>query len=122
MTAFREAFPILHVDDVARTSAFYCETFGFEESFRHEREDGEVDFVFLRLEPLGIGVGRRDKGDEAFALWIYAEEAAGVDEAAARLRAAGADERLPPTDKEWGERLCTFVDRDGTVLHVGSRT
>jgi uncharacterized glyoxalase superfamily protein PhnB len=122
VTAFREAFPIITVDDVARTTAFYCATFGFEEGYRHEDEYGEPDFVFLRLDPLGIGVARRDDEESApFALWIYAEDADGVDEAAARLRAAGAREVLEPTDQEWGERLCTFVDEDGTLLHVGAR-
>ena len=58
MNAFREAFPILLVDDVAQASAFYCSTFGFEEAYRNEDEHG-VEFVFLALEPYGIGLGRR---------------------------------------------------------------
>jgi len=40
VNAFREAFPILYVDDVEQAAAFYASTFGFEETYRHE--DGGV--------------------------------------------------------------------------------
>ena len=118
MTVFREAFPILLVDDVEQASAFYCSTLGFEEAYRNEDEHG-VEFVFLAQEPNGIGVGRRVRGEERdFALWIYADD---VDAAAADLREAGAKEVLPPTDQPWGERMCTFVDPNGHVVHVGAK-
>ena len=118
MTAFREAFPILMVDDVERASAFYCSTLGFEEAYRNEDEHG-VEFVFLSLEPYGIGIGRRAAGETRdSALWIYADD---VDAAAADLREAGAKEVLPPTDQPWGERMCTFVDPNGHLVHVGAK-
>ena len=118
MTAFREPFPILHVDDVAAASAFYCSVLGFEEAYRNKDEHG-VEFVFLALEPYGIGLGRRPPGVERdFALWIYADD---VDAAAERLRAAGANEVLPPTDQPWGERMCSFVDGDGHLVHIGAK-
>ena len=119
MNAFREAFPILYVDDVEAAVELYRSTLGFEETFRHE-EDGVVDFAFLALEPLGIGIGKRPEDDEGrdFALWIYADD---VDDAAARLRAAGATEVLAPVDRPWGERMCSFVDANGHLIHVGAK-
>ena len=79
------------VDDVEQASAFYCSTLGFEEAYRNEDEHG-VEFVFLSLEPYGIGLGRRADGETRdVALWIYADD---VDAAAADLRAAGATEVL----------------------------
>ena len=118
MTTFREAFPILLVDDVARASTFYCSTLGFEEAYRNEDEHG-VEFVFLALEPYGIGLGRRQPGEQRdFALWIYADD---VDAAAAQLREAGAAEVLPPTDQPWGERMCSFVDPNGHLVHIGAK-
>jgi lactoylglutathione lyase len=118
VSAFREAFPILNVDDVEQAIAFYSSTFGFEETFRHE-EDGRPVFAFLALEPLGIGVARRSEGETRdFALWIYADD---VDDAAERLREAGAEEVLAPSDQAWGERLCTFVDPNGHLIHVGAK-
>ena len=118
MTDFREAFPILLVDDVEAVSRFYCSVLGFEETNRNEDEHG-VEFVFLSLEPYGIGLGRRADGDQRdFALWIYADD---VDAAAVSLRAAGAKEVLPPTDQPWGERMCSFVDPNGHLVHVGAK-
>ena len=118
MNAFREAFPIVNVDDVDEAVAFYSDTFGFRETFRFD-EDGRTAFAFLALEPLGIGVARRSDGETRdFALWIYADD---VDDAAARLRATGAEEVLAPTDQPWGERLCTFIDPNGHLVHVGSK-
>ena len=118
MTMFREAFPILLVDDVQEASTFYCSTLGFEEAYRNEDEHG-VEFVFLALEPYGIGLGRRADGEKrGFALWVYADD---VDAAAERLRVAGAEELLPPTDQPWGERMCSFVDPNGHLVHVGAK-
>ena len=118
MTTFREAFPILLVDDVHAASSFYCSTLGFEETYRNEDEQG-VEFVFLALEPYGIGLGRRSSGEErGFALWIYTDD---VDAAAEGLRAAGAEELLPPTDQPWGERMCSYIDSNGHLIHVGAK-
>ena len=64
MTVFREAFLILLVDDVEQASTFYCSTLGFEEAYRNQDEHG-VEFVFLALEPYGIGIGRRADGGGA---------------------------------------------------------
>lgn len=115
MTAFREAFPILYVDDVERAAAFYTSTFGFEEVYRNEDE-----FAYLALDPLGIGIGKRteDVQGHEFALWIYTED---VEAAAESLRAAGGTELLPPTDQPWGERMCAFVDPNGHLIHVGAK-
>jgi uncharacterized glyoxalase superfamily protein PhnB len=118
VNAFREALPIVNVDDVEAAIGFYSATFGFEETFRYD-EDGRAAFAFLALAPLGIGVARRAEGDRRdFALWLYADD---VDDAAARLRAAGATEVLRPTEQPWGERMCTFVDPNGHLVHVGAK-
>ena len=53
-----------------------------------------------------------------FALCVYGDD---VDDAAERLRAAGATEVLAPTGQPWGERMCSFVDADGHLVHVGTK-
>jgi uncharacterized glyoxalase superfamily protein PhnB len=113
---FREAFPILSVDDVDRAVEFYCSVFGFEKTFSFE-QDGQTAYAYLRLDPLGIGLARRSPGAPEFALWIYTDD---VDAAAQALRAHGAEEMAAPADQEWGERLCTFRSADGHVIHIGS--
>jgi lactoylglutathione lyase len=117
VTAFREAFPIVYVEDVPRSVEFYVSTLGFEVGFRWPAE-GDPTFAFLRLPPLGIAVSRRvadQNPGRDFELCVYTDD---VDDAAARLRRAGAEEVMPPQDEPWGERRTYFRDRDGTLLHV----
>ena len=116
MTSFREPFPILYADDVERAVEFYVSTFGFHVAFRWPAE-GNLTFAFLRLEPLGIGIGSRADASYGgdFELCLYTDD---VDAAAERLRSAGAKELMPPRDEPWNERRTYFRDRDGHVLHV----
>ena len=119
-TSFREAFPIVYVDDVARAATFYVEAMGFEQVYRFPPE-GDVDFTFLRLDPHGIALSRQNDDRNAgrgFELCIYTDD---VDAAADGLRAAGAEEVQPPADQEWGERLTYFRAPDGTLLHVTAK-
>ena len=113
---FREPFPILYVDDVARSIRFYTESLGFEVSYRWPSE-GETAFAFLELDPLGIAVSRRRPEHEGrhFELCLYTDDA---DRAAAQLREAGADEVQPPRDEPWGERRTYFRDPDGNLVHI----
>jgi lactoylglutathione lyase len=126
---FREAFPIIYAADVERTVSFYCELLGFELAFRWPADTQQpLEFAFLRLEPLGIGIGRADTetlhgrvptpGAASFELCVYTDD---TDAAAERLRAAGARELRPPEDMPWGERLCYFADPDGNTLHITAK-
>jgi uncharacterized glyoxalase superfamily protein PhnB len=114
MTKFREAFPLLAVDNVARAASFYADTFGFEEKYRFPPE-GDPDFVFLALPPLGIGLGPRREGEPDYALCVYTDDA---DSAADALRAARAEEVAAPADRAWDERMTMFRDHDGHLLVV----
>jgi uncharacterized glyoxalase superfamily protein PhnB len=119
VTPFREAFPILAVRDPASAASFYTEVFGFEIKYRFP-EQGEPDFLFLSLPPLGIGLGRQRPDDPDHALCIYTDD---VDGAAELLRAAGAGEISPPADQPWGERMTQFEDRDGhRIVVVAARS
>jgi catechol 2,3-dioxygenase-like lactoylglutathione lyase family enzyme len=130
MTAsFREAFPIVYAADVDRSVRFYCDLFGFEVVYRFPPE-GELEFAFLRLEPLGIGVVSReaperllgrspaDGSPPRFELCIYADD---VDRAADDLVRGGATLIVPPTDQPWGERLLFTEDPDGNPIQVTMR-
>jgi lactoylglutathione lyase len=119
VTRFREAFPILYVDDVAGATEFYVGNLGFDEVYRFPPE-GTPDFAFLKLDPLGIAVSKRGPEHEGreFELCVYADD---VDAAAEQLRTAGAEEVEPQTDREWGERMAYFRSPDGHLLHVTAK-
>jgi lactoylglutathione lyase len=123
---FRDAFPIVYTEDVERLARFYVDAFGFEQAFRWPEEGGEAEYVYLRLEPLGIGIGKPPAADDpwgrpssgpggGFELCLYTDDA---DAAAERLRALGATQLTAPADQPWGERLTYFLDPDGNPLHV----
>lgn len=119
---FREAFPILQADDPDSLLAFYCEAFGFEPGFRFP-SDGPLEYAFLTLPPLGVGIGRRPadapaKADErGFELWIYADDA---DTAVARAVSAGATVLEPPIAQPWGERVALLADPEGFRIRIGA--
>jgi catechol 2,3-dioxygenase-like lactoylglutathione lyase family enzyme len=120
----REPFPILYSRDVADSAAFYRDAFGFAEAFRWPLE-GEPAFVYLRLDPTGIGIGTADgenvhgnpisPGAGSFELCLYVDD---MDAARARLRTLGAKELRPPVEEPWGESRAYFADPDGNTLHL----
>jgi lactoylglutathione lyase len=123
----REPFPIIYANDVEFSAAFYRDAFGFEQTFRWPK-DGKPGFVFLRLEPLGIGISAVDEdnvhgrpvepGSGAFELCIYVDD---MKDACERLRRLGAPELRAPQDEPWGESRAYFADLDGNVIHLAQR-
>jgi lactoylglutathione lyase len=120
--AFREAFPILQAGDVDRLARFYVEAFGFEMGYRFPG-DGAIEYVFLKLAPLGIGIARQADGmpparqPAAFELWIYADDA---DAAVDQVIAAGATLLEAASDQPWGERVALVGDPEGNRIRIGA--
>jgi lactoylglutathione lyase len=118
------AFPILYSGDVETSASFYVDAFGFEQAFRWPAE-GRLEYVYLRREQSGIGIGAADgenvhgnpvtPGSGSFELCVYVDD---MDATCARLRELGARELRPPVDEEWGERRAYFADPDGNTLHL----
>lgn len=127
---FREAFPIIEADDVDSLVSFYVAAFGFEVGYRWPTR-GRLQYAFLRLPPLGIGIGRRPNGEpdadlsrrppdrRGFTLWIYADD---VDNAMDRVLAAGARLIQAPSDEAWGERVAFVADPEGNGIYIGAPT
>jgi lactoylglutathione lyase len=123
----REPFPIIYVHDVARSEAFYRDAFGFDAVYRFP-PDGPSEFVYLELEPSGIGIGAADgenvhgrpvvPGSGSFELVLYVDD---MDAACARLLELGAPELRGPVDESWGERRAYFADPDGNAVHIAMK-
>lgn len=119
-----DAFPILYARDVERTASFYRDALGFELAFRWPAE-GRPEYVYLRLDPIGIGIGAADgenvhgnpvvPGAGSFELCVYVDD---MDSTCERLREFGARELRAPVDEPWGERRAYFTDPDGNTLHL----
>ena len=119
---FREPFPIVHATDPERLVHFYVEAFGFEEGFRFPT-DGPLAYAFLKLAPLGIGIGRRSPDapplpdDRGWELWLYADDA---DVAVGRARTAGASVLEEAQDQPWGERVALVADPEENRIRIGA--
>jgi lactoylglutathione lyase len=119
-----ELFPILQAADPDRLARFYEDGLGARESYRWPPAgEGSTEYVYLTLEPLGLGIAVRETaatppstGD--IALWTYVDD---VDAAVERLAGLGATVQAPPEDKPFGERMATVIDPEGHVLHLGAR-
>jgi lactoylglutathione lyase len=116
---------MLVTTDVERAVAWYGAALGFREAFRWPAE-GALEFAYLALEPLGIGISSAavptlhdglppSAERRGFELCIETED---IDAAAARLRAAGAPILVGPVDQPWGERILYTRDPDGTPILV----
>ena len=110
------AFPILSVQDLTATRAFY-EQLGFTQTYQFPPE-GEPGFVTMERgsSSIGIGVGG-DSGDDAFSLWVYVDD---VDETLAALGTSGALVISEPEDQPWGERVARTRDPQGNLVILGA--
>ena len=101
----------LYVRDVARSAAFYRDVLGIplegDEHWAEATLENGVRFALhatVTEEELGSGTARIDL------------EVADVDEAAARLRAAGIE--AGEVERDFWGAACEFVDPDGYRLHL----
>lgn len=111
----------LNVEDVAASSRFLVEHFGFEEAMAADgfasltREDSGVNVVFLRC---GLGSLPEDQRDDHAAGVILAFEVDDLEGELARLRAEGVAITMPLTAEEWGERAFQVRDPNGVIVQL----
>ena len=111
----------LNVEDVAASSRFLVEHFGFEEAMAADgfasltREDSGVNVVFLRR---GLGSLPEDQRDDHAAGVILAFEVDDLEGELARLRAEGVAITMPLTSEEWGERAFQVRDPNGVIVQL----
>lgn len=119
----RTLFPMLSVDDLDRSLAFYRELLGGEECFRYP--DERPVFLTLRFGDAELGLGRlsdepalhgeplRPAQGHRVELCVYVDD---VDATVARMREAGVPVLREPLDVPWGERIAYVRDPDGNLV------
>jgi uncharacterized glyoxalase superfamily protein PhnB len=111
----------LTVEDVAASSAFLREHFGFQEQVAADgfaslsRADAGMNVVFLRR---GLTTLPADQRDERAAGLILAFEVADLEGELARLQAEGVAITMPLTAEEWGERAFQVRDPNGVIVQL----
>jgi len=111
----------LNVDDVAASSAFLTEHFGFREAMAADgfasltREDAGMNVIFLRR---GLDTLPADQRDEHAAGLILAFVVEDLEGELARLQAEDVTITMALTEEEWGERAFQVRDPNGVIVQL----
>lgn len=111
----------LNVDDVAASSAFLTEHFGFTEEMAADgfaslrRADAGVNVVFLRRGLESLPADQRDDHASGLILAFVVDDLDGELE---RLRGEGVEITMPLTEEEWGERAFQVRDPNGVIVQL----
>jgi lactoylglutathione lyase len=116
--------PVLFIDDLARSKAFYVDTLGFTLGFEDETSAGLFvgeDMFMLVTVPSGEEMLTGEKLSTPNGQWatglfnIFVEN---VDVVFEQLKAKGVEFIIDPIDRYWGRRTAHFKDPDGVVWEI----
>lgn len=111
----------LNVEDVAASSAFLVEHFGFREQMAADgfaslsRADSGMNVIFLRR---GLPTLPADQRDDHASGLILAFDVDDLEGELARLQAEGVTITMPLTPEEWGERAFQVRDPNGVIVQL----
>ena len=114
MISFKRVTPILRVEDLDASLAFYVDKLGFRLNWRDE--DGN-SFASITRDRCDFFLSVGDQGHPGSWMWIGVGD---VDELHDELRAKDVPVRNPPANYPWGSREMQVEDPDGNVLRFGS--
>ena len=111
----------LNVDDVAASSAFLTEHFGFSEQMAADgfaslsRPDSGMNVVYLRRGLASLPADQRDIHAQGLILAFDVDDLEGE---LARLESEGVAITMPLTAEEWGERAFQVRDPNGVIVQL----
>ena len=111
----------LNVTDVAASSAFLVDHFGFHEEMAADgfaslaREDAGMNVVFLRTGLESLPADQRDDHATGLILAFVVDDLEGE---LARLRGEVVAITMPLTSEEWGERAFQVRDPNGVIVQL----
>ncbi|MDQ4009355.1 MAG: VOC family protein [Actinomycetota bacterium] len=111
----------LNVEDVAASSAFLVDHFGFHPEMAADgfasltREDAGMNVAFLRR---GLESLPEDQRDDHAAGLILAFVVDDLEGELVRLRSEGVAITMPLTSEEWGERAFQVRDPNGVIVQL----
>ncbi|MDQ5855196.1 MAG: VOC family protein [Actinomycetota bacterium] len=111
----------LNVEDVAASSAFLVDHFGFHEEMAADgfaslaRADAGMNVAFLRRGLASLPDDQRDDHAGGLILAFVVDDLEGE---LARLRAEGVAITMQLTSEEWGERAFQVRDPNGVIIQL----
>lgn len=103
--------PLLRVEDLDVSIAYYVERLGFHLQWRAN------PVASVARDRTALMLSEGDQGKPGTWLWISTSD---VDALYEELAARGATLRFPPTNYPWGSRECQVSDPDGHVIRFGA--
>jgi uncharacterized glyoxalase superfamily protein PhnB len=111
----------LNVDDVAASSAFLADHFGFREEMAADgfasltREDAGMNVVYLRRGLASLPADQREDHADGVILAFVVDN---LDAELARLTAQGVAITMPLREEPWGERAFQVTDPNGVIIQL----
>ena len=111
----------LNVEDVAASSAFLTQHFGFHEQMAADgfaslaRKDAGVSVIFLRRGLSTLPADQRDDHAQGLILAFTVDD---LEAELARLQAEGVPITMPLIAEEWGERAFQVRDPNGVIVQL----
>ena len=111
----------LNVDDVAASSAFLADHFGFREEMAADgfaslaREDAGMNVVYLRRGLASLPDDQREDHADGVILAFVVDN---LDAELARLTAEGVAITMPLREEPWGERAFQVTDPNGVIIQL----
>lgn len=111
----------LNVEDVAASSSFLINHFGFREAMAADgfasltRDDAGMNVIFLRRGLPSLPADQRDDHASGLILAFVVDDLEGE---LARLQAEGVTITMPLTAEEWGERAFQVRDPNGVIVQL----
>ena len=111
----------LNVEDVAASSAFFTEHFGFQEQMADDgfaslaRTDTGLNVIFLRQGLSTLPADQREDHAQGVILAFTVDD---LEQELTRLKAEGVIITMPLTAEEWGERAFQVRDPNGVIVQL----
>ncbi|WP_369242073.1 VOC family protein [Streptomyces sp. R21] len=111
----------LNVDDVAASSAFLADHFGFREEMAADgfasltRVDAGMNVIYLRRGLASLPDDQRDDHADGVILAFVVDN---LDAELARLTAEGVAITMPLREEPWGERAFQVTDPNGVIVQL----
>ncbi len=106
-----QAIPILRVEDIEASLAYYVESLGFKLNWRTPY------FLSITRDACSLMLSQGEQGHPGVWMWAAVKNS---DELYEELRARGARIRQKPTNFPWGSREIQVTDLDRHVIRFAS--
>ncbi len=112
------AVPVINVENVEATVAYYCEKLGFKMGWDVKHDDGKIKMAGLNRGSAEIFISRRFEETNFGLRWmIEIDPTERLNELHEEFVKRGAKTVQPSTLENWGWTVMTVADLDGNMLN-----